>query len=258
MKVDLDQKTQKALATMVNSSAIAKWENNKHLCNFEVGDVLIKLCRRGDSWEPENITSGTKMPQRYVYIHKDAYGVGYVKQLKVSDGTLGEIISSVLELDFDWYRYEVDPEYAEHVILDAEFDIKSLHKKANESKRLAQKMNRKMGLKANSLKEYNAFFQKLNPGDLFHLSSDYTGSYTKSFKLVTKKTIDVKTLDRENSWEWRRFKNNGSNRVDADVAIVFTYDHMPVTKKGSINTSFSFEYDSYILYTQEPAKESKQ
>ncbi len=258
MKVELKPEEQKQLNSAVSNNQVRKWLAVRDTLKFEIGDVLIKLFRRygdGDkiTWVPENIASDTKMPQRYVYIFEDEEGIGYFKKLLLSNGTLGKELFSITDFDFDSTRFEVDPEYAEHTLLDAEFDIKELRKKALEGRKIATKMNRKMGKKLTTLKDMNDFLEGLNVGDTFYTTGDYTGRYQQHYKIDKLEKVEVKSLNADyRNYNWERFKEKNKSAVDTSYTYKVHY-----TGNYGKDSRFLFDYMKYIFYTQQPAQEDK-
>lgn len=231
MKFTLKPEETKQIKQAVEKNPVHQWLKIKDDFKFEVGDVLLKYHKQykkdpdeKDVWIPENIKSDRKMPQRYVYVYEDEFGIGYVKQLRISNGTLGKELNCLSDFDLVNTRFGVDPEYAEHVLLDVEFDIKSIQRKSLEGRKIVTKMNRKIGIKPKTLKDYNDFFYSLSPGDKFWVSADYTGRYTREYTLNATKAVTVQTMDREHSWDWRRFKEKNPDAIGTtDVVLKISY-----------------------------------
>lgn len=229
MKFKLDADEQSQLDGALASCKVRGWFKAKENMKFEIGDVLVKYISHYDygtkerDWKVENINSDNKMAQRYVYIHEDENGIGYLKQLKVSTGTLGKELFSLIDFDYEYTRFEVDPEYAEHTLLDADFDIQAIHKKSLESRKIASKMNRKLGIKPVTIKEHNDFFNTLNVGDVFYTTTDYTGRYLREYTILKVSKIDVKKLDQSQDWWWRRWKEKNTNAIDDTYTIKLEY-----------------------------------
>lgn len=258
MKIDLTSLEKKQLDQAVQSNPVRKWFTARDTMKFEVGDVLVKHIKVYDAttndyiWKVENINSDTKMAQRYVYIFEDEVGIGYFKQLKVSTGTLGKELFCATHFDFDSTRFEVDPEYAEHMLLDAEFNIKTVHKKSLEARRIITKMNRKAGKKLDTVKEFNDFFLKLNAGDVFYTTSDYTGRRLNSYNIQKIEQIPITKIDDNYNWWWRSFKEKNPKGVDDTFVFKIAY-----TDNYGKQERFIMEYHGAIFYMQEPAKEDK-
>lgn len=259
MKIELSKDEQKQLDNAVQQNPIRKWFTARETMKFEVGDVLVKHMKVYDwktsehSWKVENINSDTKMAQRYVYIYEDEVGIGYFKQLKVSTGKLGVELFCATDFDFDSTKFEVDPEYAEHTLLDVEFDIKAVHKKANEAKKIIMKMNRKIGVKPKTVKEYNDFFEKVKVGDEIFTSTDYAGKRLNSMTIDKIEKIAVQTVDQNLGWWWRRFKENNPQGVDASDTYKVTYKDQYSSKVER----YVMEWNNHIFFATKPALEDK-
>lgn len=258
MKFDLNQDEQQQLKDAVDANPVRRWMKQKDQLKFEVGDVLVKMLKRVDwqtkavSWAAENINSDNKMAQRYVYIYEDDTGIGYLKQLKVSNGELGKEIFVLTDFDYTSTQFQVDPEYAEMIFLDAEFDIKDIHKKSLEARKIVTKMNRKSGMKPKSLSDINKFFESLNPGDTYWITSDYTGRYKREEIFHSKKVISVTMLDRTNDWDWRRYKKKHA----VDVTDTYSIKYHDVTYKSDYDQTTYSIFD-HVFYKTEPVQEEK-
>lgn len=269
MKFELSEKEKKRLDHAMENNPIRRYLANRENLNFELGDVLIKTHKRIDystkveSWQPETVSSENKMAQRYVFIAKDEFGIGYVKQLKVSTGKLGEEIYCLADYDYASVRFMVDPEYAELLFLDADFDIKEVHKKSLEARKIITKMNRKTGTKPKSLKEFNDFFSKLKVGDKFFVSSDYTAKWTQEYDIVDIIQLTHAQMDQTRDWQWDRMRRDQKQDpakhtfIDHPLAIKIKYNDN--TRHGSStreNYCWDFGRD-YVFYTSKPAQEDK-
>lgn len=213
MKFELTIDDKSEIANALENNHTKMWLQIKSELKFEVGDVLVKLFKRYDretsttKWITENIQSDFKMPQRYVYVHEDENGIGFIKPLRISDGTLGKDLLCLTDFDYRETRFQVDPEYAEHMLLDAEFDITAIRKKANEGRKVVIKMNRKLGVKPKNLGDWNNFFESLKTGDKFWVTEDYTGRWNKEYTFISKKKITIAALERENDWDWGAYRD---------------------------------------------------
>lgn len=268
MKVDLTKEQLKQLDASIKSNKVCSWLEQKESMKFEIGDVLIKNIQRYDYesadedkyyWAPENINSDNKMNQRYVYIYETPTGVGFIKKLRVSDGTLGEELFCLADFDYSSTRFEVDPEYAEHMLLDANFDIRDIHKKSLEARKIVTKMNRKIGVKPKTLKEYNEFYEGLAKKAEFWLARDFTGKNYYRCKLSKLTKVLVKDMDKKNDWSWKNFKENNKDFFDADYIYLVDYTNYNYGSgnKEADQIHFKIGYRGQVLFNQEPAAEDK-
>lgn len=268
MKFNVDDLTdgeKRRLEREVKKNPVRKYLLNKDSFNFEVGDILIKKnakynynTQTYDSWEPEPISSSNKMAQRYVCIHKDEVGIPYMKQLKVSTGKLGTDVYCVTDYDVEHSRFEVDPEYAERIFLDADFDIKNIHNQSLEARKIITKMNRKIGVKPDNLKGFNDFFAGLTAGDKFWVTADFTARWCTEYTILKLEVVSTKTLDQNHDWNWRHYKQrktdaNGVCSIDDSVITKITY------QEGT-RTSTTSCYDfgrNHVFFKEKPAQEDK-
>lgn len=264
MKVELTAEQTKELHDALASNSVRRWLQTKDMMKFEIGDVVLKYTLRTDyqtkkqSWVPENINSDNKLAQRYVYIYEDEFGIGYLKQLRVANGTLGKELYCLTDFDFSYIKFEVDPEYAEHVLLDAEFDIKSIHKASLAQRKIVTKMNRKTGVKGKTLQDFNSMFDDKKVGDVFWTSSDYTGRYAEEYTITKITKVSVQDLDRQNDWTWRRWKERVKEQgITAPLNSTYSYK-IDAKGKYAKQDHLIIEFNRDVLYfTQKPAQEQK-
>lgn len=269
MKVDLSDREKKRLEQAVKTNPFHQYLKNLPNMSFEVGDVLIKKVSRYNHkdpanplWTAEPISSSNNMPQRYVFIFKDEFGIGYVKQLKVSTGELGKDLYCLTSFDYSGTRFEVDPEYAETTLLDSSFDIKHLHTKSLEQRKIISKINRKSGVKLLKLKECNGFFSGMKTGDKFWITSDYTARWTREFQIVKLETVSVAALNNMYDYGWSGYKNkfkDSSGNVSLNDTDVIKVYYSEVSSSG-VRVQYSYDVAGYgksVLFKQKPAQEEK-
>jgi hypothetical protein len=205
VSVEITGKTKENLEDKLNNSVSTYLKQKKELYSFQIGDVLIMKAKwRDGTWHNVKNSHDSKLDQRFVYIHEDEAGIGYISKLKVSNGKLGdEVFCMATDFDYENQKFEVDPEYAESQFLGGEFSIKDMHNKVTASRKIATNMNKKIGTRLSSLKEVRDFFSSLKPGDVFYTSENYTGRkvITHTFRSIK----SVKVEDMENAWEKRDY-----------------------------------------------------
>lgn len=263
MKVELNDKQKEQLKYEMDKNPIRAWLLVKDSHQFEVGDVLIKKMKRTDyhtknvSWVTENINSDNKMSQRYVVINIDEFGIAYIKQLRVSNGSLGVDTWSLTSFDMNVTRFEVDPEYAETNFLEGDFDIKKIHAASLEARKLVTKGNRKIGVKFHTLNQANNFFANVKVGDTLWTTHDFTGRYKRSYLV---ESIELKqTSSIRNSWEFDNMVKKDSRPENKDKPkLIDTTDVYAIKLKGRHGGErYSFEFMEQIFYTIEPSQEEK-
>lgn len=265
MKVELTDREQKQLNHTIERNPMRKFLLKRDELSFEVGDVLIKNIRRWKGanqyeWSAEPISSENKMPQRYVCIFKDEFGIAYLKQLKVSTGSLGKDIYVISDYDLDSTKFEVDPEYAETTFLDGDFNIKDIHKKSLEARKIVTKLNRKSGVKFKSLQDGNKFFNGMKPGDKFWMTSDFTAKWCEECELISINAMTIHTLESNSDWVWRQYRDRLSSTQKPHVINEsFTFKIKYKANDGSYsrdkdNLIFNLGRDM-VFYKSPPARE---
>lgn len=271
MKVDLNDREQKQLKNVMEKNPLRKFLLNRGNLNFEVGDVLVKRLVRYNyndkttSWVTEPISSSNQMAQRYVVVFKDEFGISYLKQLKVSTGKLGNDLYCVADYDYDSTRFEVDPEYAEQIFLDGDFNIKDIHSKSLEARKIITKMNRKQGIKFKTLKDSNDFFSTLKPGDKYWCSADYTAKWVVEYEIVKVSQETTNKMESSNEWSWKSFKDNHVRNKTDKVAINDNFATKLTVKEIQHNYNSNRTRDIYafdhgrdmVFYKSPPAREDK-
>lgn len=163
---------------------------NKDKFNFTTGDFLIKLNRRNDSWQTEMASSISNVPKRFLCIHEDEYGVRYIRQLT----SKGDIIAHVIPLvQFSEYtRFELDPEFAEHIILNGEeeFDFTQQKKKEKARRDRITRLNKKIAVKFSSLSDVRDFLKSKSPGEKLWIGWTIPEAAGAEFEI-----IDIVALD---------------------------------------------------------------
>lgn len=265
MKFTLNEDQKERLERTVENNNVRIFLQAQKDINFEIGDVLIKNIKQYDwntgkhLWVTETLNSTNKMPQRYVYVFKDDTGIGYLQKLKVSTGELGDEVFPLTNYDFTSTQFLVDPEYAETSFLGGDFNIKDLHAKSLEQRRIVTKMNRKSGKKFTDLKDLEIFIKDIfdNNNGVFYTADDYTGRYFDCRKIT--KLLKVKTTAPQmNEWGWRKFKEKEPTQAASCKEVFFIkYD-----QSGSHNPLYSFSQEVYsydllgqIFFKDKPAQE---
>lgn len=101
--------------------------------HFQVDDVLVRQLRQEDGTMAIDMVSDTcQVPRKYRVIVTDALGVPWVKQLSVRGG-LGSKLYCLAGMDASKFRYQVDPEQLEAILLGYKYDPRIEYKRMRES-----------------------------------------------------------------------------------------------------------------------------
>lgn len=255
MKVDLTKDQLKEINNIRKQSSVCKYFDNQKSTKFTVGDILIKKRYNYDEkWEVERINGNTGMPKRFVYVYEDEHGIGFVKSLKTTDGTLGKETICLADIDYSNTRFEVDPEYADQVLFGEEnsFNIKEFHKKAKEKKKRIKQLNEASRFKTHKLSELNAFFAKLNVGDKFYTCDGSLGEYISEYKItkITKNYISrLNEDDKENLNSYANVLDLDDKVVDLDDKVVYRIEY---ANHWGPEETFSFDFFNDWIYSNKP------
>ena len=151
---------------------VVRYLKNKENMAFNIGDILVKKIRRTsgphnqEHWVTETMSSASKIPRKYVFLHENEWGVGYIKRLKADgSGTCGPMMC-MADVEYTWIRYEVDPEYSDHILLGEEekYHYNDRFKKEKEERQEIFKYNRSILISTKSQPLLNERIRMLKPG----------------------------------------------------------------------------------------------
>ena len=258
MKFELTDAQKDHIQYELERNIVRRWIDNRENIRFEIGDVLIKRTKQyspegePEKWNIEHVGSNKKMHQRYVYVFEDEHGIGFIKRLNVSTGELGQDLWCMTEFDHSYQQFMVDPEFAESTLLGGEFDLKKIHEGTLAARKVIIKMNRKIGVRPKTLKDFNDLVSKMKVGDKFWITHDYTGRYMRECTLSAITKVTVQPLI-NTDWSWQHFHKKFAGLInDTDT---YRLDFMC----GYAETGRYFPdmvRDIFFL-TQKPALEDK-
>lgn len=190
---ELTDDDKKTIKSQQDNSPAVRFLRTKDNFNFSVGDFLIKVHKSVDGkWEPETISHVSDQPKRFVCIHEDEYGIKYIKPLT----SLGKEIPYITQLTevSEWTRYTVDPEFAEHIILDGEnnFDFSEKRKQDKARREATTRKNKKICVRIwNDTIE--GVLASLKPGDKVWIGYQIP-------KAAESEPLIIKELKKETEW----------------------------------------------------------
>ncbi len=179
-------------------------EKIEHARQFKLGDYLIMVTAAVDykTGEKYNHTKqnsyGVALHYQVVYIDTEN-NIPYAKELTKFNVPTGPLISCVntkqsagYRHDRDERRFEVDPEYAESILLDAsgEYNPSGVHKAKSDLYQEITKHNKAARIDTCNLTVLCTVFDALNIGDVIYTSN------TGSFLITDKQTVARSTLDK--------------------------------------------------------------
>lgn len=228
---------------------------NKLNQSFSVGDILIKRINRSwvgfPEWEVETVSDVNPMPRRYMYVYEDPEtGIGFIKQIKVSDGKLGSTLMCMTQFDYEFVKFEVDPLFVESILLgDGSFDIKDIARIEKERKGEIVAYNKSICQPSKTVSQVNAFLSQCKPGSKFYCaygSDGYFGAWVETFEVSDWKRRFVSNLS-------TAVKESYSHYID-DVKVCDTKAIIMVDRKTQWGKDHfpSFYFIDKHLYLSEP------
>jgi len=242
---------------ILSRDVIAKFIRSRKEQSFCVGDVLIKKINNSfedtPDWRYETVRGKVNpMHKRYMYVYEDPEtGIGFIKQLKISDGSLGSQLMPMTNFDPEFVRFEVDPLYIESLLLgNGVFDIKHISQLEKEKKKDIVDFNKSICYRSNTISEVNNFFSKIKVGSTFYYSSSkcFTGVSVESAKLISIKKRYISHLSPSQKWDHVSMINNSSI---CDVKNVCTFE-IQFTRFNHKMDFTSFDFIGHELYSSEP------
>lgn len=132
-KRNLTDREKNVIQYQQKNCPVVRFLQSKDKLSFSTGDYLIKLNRIYDRWVPEPVSNVSSVPKKFICIHEDQYGIRYIKPLSSTGIELSTIIP-ITEFNEDSY-YTIDPEYADHIILNGENNFNAAAQKKTEKQR---------------------------------------------------------------------------------------------------------------------------
>ena len=150
----------------------------KRARQFKVGDFLILKISYDDT-SPLTVRSDSYgAPIKYQVVYVNEHGVAFVKRINKKGEPFGHLESCVgLELDSYMedsdtkFVFELDPDYADSLLLQDAYDPASLHRSKKEIWKSVTEHNKACKIPTGSLIEVNTLFGALNIGDTVWSSS---------------------------------------------------------------------------------------
>ena len=202
---------------------------------LNVGDYLVLYI------DNQIRTNSYGAPIKFKVVHSTRHGIPFVKKVNKKGDPVGQIYSCTGSLDTDDYNqygdtfeFRLDPDYADSIILQDQYDPSQLHKSRQEMWKEVTAHNKNAKVNTTHLGGIVKFFEKVNVGDTLWTSN--IGHY-----LVQDKEIMTR----------QDFKNNVKDtetRTKGPFIIVLTVRD----KKGKI-FKITADFFSYkALYRERP------
>ena len=128
----------------MSSDSIKAWLKYQRENQFSVGDYLIKKIKNHefDRWDIElfNDKSQPDVYRKYVVLKIDDLGIPYVAPI-ICPGAIGKHAIPLTNVDLNYERFELDPDYETYLLLDRADEYDPLERWRYYFKKSAQELN---------------------------------------------------------------------------------------------------------------------
>lgn len=226
---ELNEKLAARIKNIQDSNIVYSYFKNLELTQFSVGDYLVKRSRFGDKFQTETISSISKIPKKFKCIHVDEYGIRYIQAIG-ADGKDLPYIEALTNCTSEYSHFIIDPDYADHIILNADetFDPSSDKKKEKKERDAVTRANKKIAKFIKNPQEAEAFFMTLKPGDKIRWGRCIPDAASSMAHEVEKVEVNIDPINRQKRIVVTLANNNYrliSNTVYSE--IFFTQEPYP-------------------------------
>lgn len=149
---------------------------------FKEGDFLIAYAKHWDHrvmrYVDSQVTNSYGAPKKFTVVHVDKNGIPYIKELNKRGTPVGTLLcpirsdSAYGDLKPDGYAFEVDPDYADSIIMDNEgsFDATHIHKTKSDTFKEITQHNKSLKVKIRNTAELIEFLKTLKVGNVYYKS----------------------------------------------------------------------------------------
>jgi len=200
---EITEEDKKYIDGIQKNDPICRYLNNKDSLTFGVGDFLIMKRKTGDDrWITETVSHVNKTAKRFICIHEDDNGIKYLKAFS-SQGEILPYIFPITTIE-SHTKYELDPSYAEHMILDQDnqFDASEEFKKKKKSRDAVTRANAKICKRLSAVSDVEIIFKDVAVGTSFYFGYNIPDAVRRMQKVQFE---SVNAYETEIGW--------GSNRV---------------------------------------------
>lgn len=148
----------------------------KDVSRFKDGDYLIAFRRSSGYHESRDVqvTNSYGAPKKFQVVAVDKHGIPYMKELNKAGQPTGRLIQSVRidggyrELKYGDFRFEVDPDYADSIIMmdEENFDPSAIHRDKGQLHKEITKHNKSIKVRVSDPPTLISFLQNLKVGDV--------------------------------------------------------------------------------------------
>ncbi len=210
----------------LDSSPIMRFLKSKERFKFNIGDIVIKKSRwhKDKEYKVETLR-GIDAPKKYMYVFENELGIGYIKQLRVDGSGFTSNLICVANFDPDFTMFELDPDYADHLIIGQDtFTYNEEYAAKKKFREEAIKKNRAMLVKTRSSKSRMAWFESLKQGDKFWYGDTFEDLANNCFEVVNVVDQPLNTMPR-----------HVAERMGDDLKFASVYRIMEANRLTNVN-----------------------
>jgi len=146
----------------------------KDVAQFKIGDFLIAY-QPANSWQKRRqVVNSYGAPKKYTVVHTCKFGIPYMKELNKKGNAVGQLICPIKFDDRNRvvaasdYEFEVDPDYADAIIMDdeANYNATDLHKVKSDTFKEITNHNKSLKVNCHDGVALLHFLKTLKVGDV--------------------------------------------------------------------------------------------
>lgn len=154
---------------------------------YNVGDILIAYYPGSEDCPKESIVTSLGFNKKYIVVYVNKFGVPYVKEMAVNGLPTGARMR-MANPEEEGIHYELDPEYAEAIIMQEvdDYDPYAAHKQAAKEISDIDAYNKSIRLDTSTVKLVSALIASLKEGDILYQGVDRYITITKKNNIPVK------------------------------------------------------------------------
>lgn len=228
----------------------------------EVGTVIQIKHKQETRGRAEYIGDNNR-PYKFLIIEKDG-GFLFAKRI-ISTGKPGELVTCLtIEYPSDRFEIEVEPDMADAMLLDAEYDPLKTEKNYQAKKNKASRLNKKKQINFNTPQEAYDFVKGMKVGETYYTSVYSYGGEITTYEVKEVKVVPLSNAEKADRWlDYPGFytQNNISDRILVTLKMTSTecrwgadlqIEFFNFIDKNIGETKYSWKYRA--LYKEKPIK----
>jgi hypothetical protein len=158
-------------------TALEAFETVERAKQFKMDDYLILLVSDDDGVMQVSKNS-YGAPIKYKVVHISDRGIPFIKVTNKKGSPIGKLYSScgawedTYRLMGQKFKFELDPDFADSLLLQDEYDPAQLHKSKMDIWKAVTEHNKKCRVATQELKDVVSFFKQVNVGDILWTSNN--------------------------------------------------------------------------------------